>query len=633
MSMSVIRKVLLGLVAVVAVIAAGAYAVLATPLFQGFRQSVAQGLVAGILDRPAIIEGDVSIALEGGFNVLVKDVKLPPDDVKATPLPDQFIDHIGFTLPYSAALAGIGDVSRVHLSGIQIDFGDVAGSPSSSATRQPGAGLGVLVQDFLNSSLSGDLHVSDVLARYRNSANGWDEELRIDEIVSRLSDDGQFVEIDVAAELNGTKLTSSGRVQSVRYKADVADLPFAFRTSIPGAMSRIEGTLNVSGAAATMESNYHLSSTSIGQLLDDLRLERTIDGTLTLNGGLRGPLDRLQATDIKMDVKSSRGDTIKASGKIADISSGEGVALDFSVAFPDEAMTGKTGNVLDLEIVGFRGHLEGTVGHLSLSETIIQTNVANVELEEIGPISIGRVVKDKEGRVGLQDIRVLHGPPERPSLQLEGRIDDLLGFRSVKLDGSLDLPIEALFDARPVAGTSELGRFSGSVTVSDEGGSLGIDHLDGAVVDTEIWSLTLAFVLGEIRKLNEIVLDTDLAIPNVKVFAAAVGQAVEADGEMKFAGDLLIRDKELELHGDAKVIDTEISGQLSVGSGDGRQQITGNLRSEHVRLSDLAVPIELFRVDVPENIDLEISEEIRKSVRVAVDLDFAKITGKKNADG
>ena len=80
-----------------------------------------------------------------------------------------------------------------------------------------------------------------------------------------------------------------------------------------------------------------------------------------------------------------------------------------------------------------------------------------------------------------------------------------------------------------------------------------------------------------------------------------------------------LRDAELELRGKAKVIDTEIGGELAVGSADGKQQITGSLQSEHVKLADLAVPIDLFEVDVPENVDVEISEEIQQSLRVALD--------------
>ena len=94
-------------------------------------------------------------------------------------------------------------------------------------------GIAILISRFLKRRLSHDLHVSDVLAKYRDSENGWDEELRFDEIVSRLADDGQFIKIEIAAEINGTKFTSSGQVQSAFYDKAVRDLPFQFETSIP----------------------------------------------------------------------------------------------------------------------------------------------------------------------------------------------------------------------------------------------------------------------------------------------------------------------------------------------------------------------------------------------------------------
>lgn len=613
-------------------IALVAYAVLASPLFLGFRQEMARNQIADVLRRPVIVEGNVAIGLDGGFNVAVDGIKLLPEEATALPLPDQYIENIDFRVPYSAIFSDRGSISRLHLSGVNIVLGDKGGGPDSRATWQSGLDLGLLVNSVLNSPMAGDLRVSDVVVRYRNSADGWDEELRIDQLVTKLSPDGRSIEIDISAAIGATDFHSSGRVQSVRSASEKNDLPFELKSEISGAVSRIEGSLDVSGQSAAIDADASLETKSVGQLLNDVGLKRTIDGELTLSAKLRGAFDSLKATAIQVKAMSKSGDIMDISGSIADIVSGKGVDLGFSVAFSN-VPTQSTENVLDLEIVGFRGHLEGAFEQLSLSDTIVRTNVASVELAEVGPISIGRIVKDKDGRLGLQDIQVRNGPPDRPTLRLHGHVDDLLGFTSVKLEGALDLPIHSILGAKPAVDDGQFGRLAGEISLSDADGSLGIDHLNAKVVDSDIWTLSLAFVLGEIRRLDDISLDTDLGIADLKTFAAAVGKTIEAKGGLTFAGDVRLRGEALDIVGHAKVIDTEIDGQLKVDDVDGRQQIAGNLRSDLVRLPDLAILVRLFSVDWPDNIEVEISEEIGKSLRVAADLDFAKITNGKDAAG
>ena len=109
--MGIIGKALRWVLVLLVFVAVGAYLVLATPIFAGFRQSIAQGLVADILNRPAVVEGNVSVAFQDGFNVTVESIKLPPDDAVATPLPDQFIEKIDFVLPYSAVFSAAANVS------------------------------------------------------------------------------------------------------------------------------------------------------------------------------------------------------------------------------------------------------------------------------------------------------------------------------------------------------------------------------------------------------------------------------------------------------------------------------------------------------------------------------------------
>lgn len=625
MKLSVVRIALGTVLVAILIVAVGVYAVIATPLFKGYRQSVAQKLVAEILGRPAVVEGNVSVAFDKGIKVAIESIDLPPDESHPAALADQFIDYIEFVLPYSALGTGTSGVSRFHMSGIQIELGNIR-NPGLRANRRPGTGLGLLVSSFLNSDLSDDLLVMDVLVRYRDSANGWDEELRIKELVSSRSDGGEFVEIGISADINGTALTSSARVRSVRFDPAETELPFEIRSTSPGAESHISGTLDISGEMATINGDVRLQSASIGQMLDDLGLERTIDGTLTVKSGLNGPLDRLQATAIELDANSRRGDKISISGDIADISAGDGIALDFSVAFADDAQVRTTENILDLEVVGFHGHLEGAVENLSLSETVIRTNVASVGLADIGPISVGRLVKDDRNRLGLQDVHVQNGPPERPTLQIEGNIGDLLGFSSVKLDGTLDIPVRSILGAKPVSDTGQFGRFFADVTVSDEGGALGISRLDGRIIDTDIWNLAIALAVGEFRHLDDIVLDTNVDIPDAKSLATAIGASVDADGGLSFDGHLLLSEKTLEFRGDATVIDTDIGGRLALTSTEGRGMIVGTLQSDHVRLPDLAIPIRFFSVRAPANVDLEVAEDIRKKLRVALDLDFRNIS-------
>ena len=76
-----------------------------------------------------------------------------------------------------------------------------------------------------------------------------------------------------------------------------------------------------------------------------------------------------------------------------------------------------------------RGHLSSKGGGIEIDEVLVETGLASAELEQVGPIRIGRIVRDEKGRLGLEEIRLVQGDPKDPILDLSGNLNDVLELR------------------------------------------------------------------------------------------------------------------------------------------------------------------------------------------------------------
>ena len=527
-----------GILALLALVAAGTFLLaVTTPVFLGLRQGVMQDVLSNLLNRPVTINGDVTLSFTGDVGVVIEDVRLEPLADRASLLENQYIERMEFRVPLSRLIGAGGGVNRFQISGARIDVGHVG-----MQAPDPSAGpfsLSPAIRNFLTNPLSRDLRISDIVLRYRNDRNGWDEELAVDIIRSESSADGRFLEIDVDGSINRTPLKMSGRIQDPEHPDTTDNVNFSAVSETNGLVNQLAGSLNIAQPDITIKADSSLQSHSIGELLETLNIARVIDGDFTLSATFEGSLDAPRLSNLRGAATLENGDRIRVTGEIDDFSAGTGIAIEYSVDFsdaqpgrgdlsalppidddlrdsgtipipvsrPDNGMVANTAalppiedalrdtgtipvpvsrpemlvsdipsvlppidddlrdsgalplpvprpahaldgqrsaadqTILNIGMTGYSGRIVGDRSAIGIEDAIVKTNAANLEIKEIGPISIGRIVKDRDDRIGLLGIRILDGPPERPTLVLEGAVGDLLGFSDVRLAGSFDAPL------------------------------------------------------------------------------------------------------------------------------------------------------------------------------------------------
>ncbi len=720
---------MVGILALLALIATGAFLFAATtPVFLGLRQGVMQDVLSNLLKRPVTINGDVKLSFAGDVGVVIEDVRLEPLVDRASLLENQYIERMEFRVPPSLLIGAGSTVNRFQISGARIDMGHVMMPP-----KDPSAGafsLSPAIRNFLTNPLSRDLRISDIVLRYRNDRNGWDEELAIDIIRSESSADGRFLEIEFDGSINRTPVKMSGRIQDPEHPDTTDNVHFSAVSETNGLVSELVGSLNIAQPDIAIKADSSSQSHSIGELLETLDIARVIDGDFTLSATFEGSLDAPRLSNLRGAATLENGDQIAVTGDIDDFGAGTGIAIHYSVDFaetqqsegdlsalppiddnlhdsgtipvpvsrPNDAVGGNsaalppiedqlrdTGTIpvpvsrpeiliadtppvplpidddlhdsgaiplpvprpahaldaqrsaadqtlLNIGMTGYSGRIVGDQSAIGIEDAIVKTNAANLEIREIGPISIGRIVKDQANRIGLLGIRILDGPPGRPTLVLEGDVGDLLGFSDVRLAGSFDAPLDLGSNTEADSQTPKLGRVKGTISIADIDGTVGIEELSGRIEDGDLVELAFELAVGQIRRLDDIAFKTDIRIPDLNAFSVAIGESVESQESAHFAGDLVLSGPVFRATGEASLGQTDINADLQTKGVEGATLLSGKVTSPLVRLSDVGTAIELFSRPDTDVIDLEI-DDIKHRFQADVLFDIGKIAGSRKATG
>ena len=631
----VVKRILWSTLALVLIVCGAVYLVASTSLFLGVRQNLAEGVLANLLQRPVTINGDVRLTFSGDVVVVVEDVVFPPQATRPSLLKDEAIERVEFHAPIATLIGTGSDISRFHFTGARIDFGDLASTDEQPSADAETMVLGFYLDRFLRNPISRDLQISDVVLAYRNTRDGWDEQLTIDVIRSTGDADRKTIDIAVEGKVNDTPLKMAARIDDPLLRASARDLDFTLEMETTGLAGQAVGVVDISRARPTIRGpGSTCNPRPLGDLLDMLQIERAIEGDLRLQARLEGPFESLRMHDMEAVAESSGGNRLAVTGGIADLGSGDGMALDFRVDLaPDPTVQDVSNALLDLEITGYRGRLAGDVDTISLQDFFIDTNVANVELMEIGPISIGRIVKDEADRIGLLDIRILDGDPERPSLDLEGDIKNLLQLSETRFSGTFDVPLDWLFEVDSDPADPRFGRLVGTIVLSDVDGTFGLDEFDGRLQDTDLLELEFDMGIGVFRRLDEIELETSFRIPNLKAFGAAAGIAVESEEGAHFSGNLALGGPALWVNGEASVGQTVITADLISELADDFALLSGKVSAPLVRLPDIEILVDLLSVPETDAIDLEVDDEVKQALRADILFDVGKVTDGKDATG
>jgi hypothetical protein len=179
------------------------------------------------------------------------------------------------------------------------------------------------------------------------------------------------------------------------------------------------------------------------------------------------------------------------------------------------------------------------------------------------------------------------GVPTEPLVEIKGGVKDLVAGRGLELNGQFDVPALALLEFKAISTQADLGNIRGKFSLSDLDGSFGLETINAEIHDSNFFTLKVNGQFDDFGQRDEIDLETELDIPNVKRLANALGLETNIPGNLKFKGRVSGDDESFNADGVGALGKTKLVGQMSGRLVDDRPVLKAKITSPLLHLADL----------------------------------------------
>jgi len=336
-----------------------------------------------------------------------------------------------------------------------------------------------------------------------------------------------------------------------------------------GIKAGLDGRLAQEAGGLTLAARLDVTSPSLGDVQDLLKLARVVEGTGALELALDGALAKLTIVSAKLRIQDTDGRVYQVDGEVADMWAVEGVDLSFAATLvPPGAPKGTSR--FDVAPRSIEGRISSKADGFEVDDVIVETGLAAVELKNVGPIRIGEIARDEDWRLRLGDIRLVQGDPKDPILDLTGNLNDVLKLSDFSLAGSFRLGMAGVLTGRH--DEAGVGALRGKVALSDASGHLRLVKLDAKLQGTDLMSLSLR--LAKSGKSGTRV-GLKFNVPDLAHLGSAIGRKTSAGIRIAYDGVIGVDDAAATVRGTARVGKTDLDGRLRIAAPKGKPEITG----------------------------------------------------------
>ncbi len=493
--------------------------------------------------------GDSSLKLAGTVQLAITDGspeldRLDVTTTLAVPEPSAWVDLLGFDLSALGALRG---EARLTLADQQIEATDLTiDAPDFGALQLQAQGVvGMLAANRTlhlapNMSFTAEMADSGPIVALIDTHV---PELRTPEL-GALAVSGRVVGDDQGYRLEELELELGGTDQ-VTLNAAGSLGPLV--TEDVGA-AEVDLTVRFGGPSGAI----------LGPLFDrDLPELGVAQGAF----GLHGTVADLRIEGAELETKRDDGVVIMATGGIEHVGTVRPPKID-GVAFDLDARAPSTTVAAQL------------FGH---------------DLPDFGAVHARARLGQSEGSFTLSSIDLRAGSAQAPGLHVTGAIDDMLALEKVELAGAFEIPTADLLALVDIHGKAGLGTLHGKVELSDGDGSMGVEHLEAAIRETDLLALTMDGLIDDLEHLDQIELETSLDVSNIGNLAEVFGLDAAGLEQFRFDGQLSEDGRQLAANGTAVLGETQLVGKLAADFRGARPSFKGRLYSPHLRLVDMGL--------------------------------------------
>lgn len=556
-----------------------------------WRQDLGAELAKQMLGMEAKIDGDVHFDLFPEFSALIKDLKFSfvpgtePDDF------DQAIGLMSVTLPYALLLGADGPISEIRLADTQLSFetSDASQKGSSSTESQQSAPfMARLPSILLGRNFVKEISLTDMNFNLTDPVGGWDQMVEMEGIQWNASDPAEITS-SISGKVNNVSISTTLEVLG-----EGQERSLVMTGELPGLSLKVDGTIDPSDSVSDIDVAITAKSESLRELASILEIRADFEGDAEASLRLTGLLTRLDLTELDVRVATPKLPKVTLAGQALDLSAPKDVRLEFDadLEFTDPSAAPAKPTLLEFDIEGVSGVLTGQAGELRLENGTVRTNLATVAGDTIGPISIGRVVKDENNTVGLEDVKAQYGPSDRPRAVISGSIADVLNLSGLDLSGVINIPVSELLDDLVTGKAGDLGVLEGTVSVSNASGPIKITDLNASVVGNDLINLTIKMPEGGGETSSGHSMGVKLAVSDLRELADTLGNTVDNGGPMAFDGTVKIANSAAKIDADLSFLSSDLTLDIETRTEDAKAVIDGSVKSSALSTDDLAVLVD-----------------------------------------
>lgn len=588
------------LVVLLVVTALLVWMVLAASLFSDFRKSLVGNILTKQLGQEFLVEGDVRVLLGRTTRVHVSGASIPSTTISNVNLAE--LSLLEWELDLPALLDRRIDLDNLIIDGLQVnlltqDDGTTSWETKARASEPESLQAPVIEQTVVEEEAPTEAtrsektsilsFLKDKTVTFTNigllidsKPTGFEFNFDLKSVLLEQLEDGNLVSVTSNGSVNGENFELNGDYPKGKPFTNIVNFGQIVLSYNGEAISADQG----GGHAA----KFDLDTGEIGEVFDVLGLQRSFEGRGNLSATVKSQADHLSIQDIDTVLQLSEGQEITVQGGVDNLMKREGFDIQMLARLhPEGQPPAKAKAIKDIKLVGIDARVVSEDQNLEFEKLVLSTNASDFGLDEVGPVSIGRIHRTPEGTIGLQDIKANVGDEAAPFLTASGDIGDALKFKSVDLIGTLAGPSSLLLKSLSEDEAAKFGRIVADFGVSDASGSLSLQNLSARSEDTDLWALDAEVSIEDVTKLDGVNIAASLNIEDSASFLAALQVEPVDVGKLELGLKLTGEDKTADIGIQFKAGKSDLDTNVSFDLSQEINVIRGTVLSERMRLEDL----------------------------------------------
>jgi len=579
------RKIAMVLAGLIAFAGVALWLVVSSSLLAGPRGDLTARILSSKLGRDVAINGGVVVGLGSVLHVRARGVSVPSQTMGGVELAG--VGQLDFDVTLRDLIAG-----RIAPFGIQVDGAstnlvidsdtqnswdmgtDKPASNTKPATSEGGDLAGLLAGQ--------EIRLTNSAVSYKDARNGLDIDLALTSLNLSQKDQSAPLVFQGTGAVNGQAMTLNGSFPR--------EEPFKATLDFDQMNIALSGGPDQGGYGAGFSTAISVEIGELGQLLDVLKLQRTLSGTGQVSAILKVAGGVVSVWNVDVRAALDSGQSLVVTGELGDVTNPYDVTLDTIIRLYSEAdMPPATKSRRNLKLTGIQMELAAQPSGDPTRRMVIETNGFVLDTGGVGlpPISVSEISRTPGGllRVGQAVLRI--GPPDAPFLVLEGAIEDALRLEGIDLGGTLSFPAALIFGQEAFQTSEILGGVTGGFRLRGTGTELGLTDLIAVSEGSDLWHLNVAGSIGNTLSFSDADLEITADIPSSADLLTALGLDPVDTGIIKLSTNVSSDGTKWLYDTKISVAQSQLNVDLDLDFDDLSPSIRGQISSDLIKIEQI----------------------------------------------